>query len=267
MSGRGAEEGKLVGELTPEQARVYFGERKPIVEMKGICKYFGHVRALHDVDFEIYPDEIVALLGDNGAGKSTLIKILSGAYAQDRGEVYIDGQLVTMNNPHHARQLGISTVYQDLALVDERDIACNVFLGSEPSRGVTVDKDRMNNDSAAIFDDLHMRVPGMSTVTRLLSRGQRQAVAIGRATALGGRVIIMDEPTAAQGIQDARRVLDLILRLKEQGSSVVVISHNMLHVFSVADRIVVLRGGQRVGSVIKQDTSGEEVVKLIVGES
>ena len=257
----------MSGELTPEQAKEYFGSRKPIVEMKGICKYFGHVRALENVDFEIYPGEILSLLGDNGAGKSTLIKILSGAYTQDRGEIYLDGELVTMDSPHHARQLGISTVYQDLALVDSRDIASNVFLGNEPGSGLAVDKSRMERESSSVFDDLLIQMPGMNTVTKLLSRGQRQAVAIGRATAMGGRVIIMDEPTAAQGIQDARHVLDLILRLKEQGSTVVVISHNMLHVFSVADRIVVLRGGHRVGSVIKEQTTGEEVVKLIVGES
>lgn len=254
-------------ELTLEQAKEYFGDREPIVEMKGICKYFGHVRALEEVDFEIYPNEILALLGDNGAGKSTLIKILSGAYTQDRGEIYLDGQPVTINSPHHARQLGISTVYQDLALVDDRDIACNVFLGNEPGSVLAVDKARMMRESSSVFGDLLIEMPGMSTVSRLLSRGQRQAVAIGRATAMGGRVIIMDEPTAAQGINDARRVLDLILRLKEQGSTVVVISHNMLHVFSVADRIVVLQGGRRVGSVIKEQTTGEEVVKLIVGET
>ena len=254
----------MVAETSPTGEQ---GGGSPIVEMKGICKYFGHVRALEQVDFEVYPNEILALLGDNGAGKSTLIKILSGAYKQDAGTIAIDGQPVVIQNPHHARQLGISTVYQDLALVDERDIACNVYLGSEPERGPAVDKARMMNASRSLFEDLLIHMPAMSTITRALPRGQRQAVAIGRAVALGGRVIIMDEPTAAQGIADARRVLDLILRLKAQGSSVVVISHNMLHVFSVADRIIVLRGGRRVGTVVKAQATGEEVVRLIVGEA
>jgi D-xylose transport system ATP-binding protein len=258
------EEAVLAAEISPAQE---LQERRPIVEMKGICKYFGRVRALEQVDFEIYPNEVLALLGDNGAGKSTLIKILSGAYKQDAGTVAIDGKPAVIQSPHHARQLGISTVYQDLALVDDRDIACNVYLGSEPERGIAVDKPRMMNASRVLFKDLLLTMPAMSTITRTLSRGQRQAVAIGRAVALGGRVIIMDEPTAAQGISDARRVLDLILRLKKQGSSVVVISHNMLHVFSVADRIIVLRGGRRVGTLFKTQATGEEVVRLIVGEA
>jgi D-xylose transport system ATP-binding protein len=255
----------LVAETTSIDAS-YSEDRKPILEMKGICKYFGAVRALEQVDFEVYPNEILALVGDNGAGKSTLIKIISGAYKQDAGTVYIDGKPVSIQNPHHARQLGISTVYQDLALVDDRDIASNVFLGTEPSRGLAVDYTRMVSESLAVFNDLLIKMPGMGTIVRRLAGGQRQVVAIGRATALGGRIIIMDEPTAAQGIADARRVLDLILRLKAKGSSMIVISHNLLHVFSVADRIIILRGGRRVSTLNKEETTGEEVVKLIVGE-
>jgi len=238
----------------------------PIVEARGISKYFGHVRALEDVDFEIYPGEVHALVGDNGAGKSTLIKIISGAYQPDRGEIFVDGHRVHIHNPHDAQALGIATVYQDLALVDQRDVAANLFLGREPVGALNiVNRGKMNREATATLRELKIKIPSVRSLVGYLSGGQRQAVAIGRAVAQGGRVIIMDEPTAALGIQESRKVLDLIEHLKASGTAVVVISHNLRHVFEVADRITVLRGGRKVGTKLKAETTGEEIVRMITG--
>ena len=238
---------------------------RPILELRGVSKYFGHVRALEEVDFDLLAGEVLALVGDNGAGKSTLIKIISGVYQPDKGAIYLDGRRVSIPNPRVARSLGIATVYQDLALVDQRDVAANLFLGREPVQGLVVDRRRMVEEAERVLQELHIRIPSVHAVVGLLSGGQRQAVAIGRAVAQGGRIIIMDEPTAALGIEQARHVLDLILRLKAEGHAVIVISHNLRHVFSVADRITVLRGGRKVGTRRKTETSGEEIVKMIVG--
>jgi ABC-type sugar transport system ATPase subunit len=238
---------------------------RPVLELKGISKYFGHVRALEGVDFDLLEGEVLALVGDNGAGKSTLIKIIAGVYQPDHGEIFLDGQRIHLSNPRIARDLGIATVYQDLALVDQRDVACNLFLGREPRKGLVVDRRRMVVESERVLQDLHIRIPSVFSLVGFLSGGQRQAVAIGRAVAQGGRIIVMDEPTAALGIEQSRHVLELTHRLKAEGHSVVVVSHNLRHVFSVADRIAVLRGGRNAGVRRKDETSGEEIVKLIVG--
>ncbi len=238
---------------------------RPILELKGISKFFGHVRALQDVDFDLRDGEVLALVGDNGAGKSTLIKIISGVYQPDRGAIFLDGKQVHFPNPGVARDHGIATVYQDLALVDQRDVAANLFLGREPRKGLVVDRRKMVADSEQVLQDLHIRIPSVFSLVGFLSGGQRQAVAIGRAVAQGGRIIIMDEPTAALGIEQSRHVLDLIHRLKAEGHSVIIISHNLRHVFSVADRITVMRGGHNVGTRLKGETTGEEIVKMIVG--
>jgi ABC-type sugar transport system ATPase subunit len=239
--------------------------RKPVLEMKGISKAFGHVQALDGVDFEVYPEEVLALVGDNGAGKSTLIKILSGAYQCDDGKILIDGNPTSIRNPHDAQAHGIATVYQDLALVDCRDIASNIYLGREPMRGWRVDKKKMLRDSEEVLRSLKTTLPSASVVVGFLSGGQRQAVAIARAVARSGRMIVMDEPTAALGVEESQKVNNLILDLKASGSSVIVISHNLSHVFSVADRIIVLRHGRRVGSRMKGQTTMEEIVAMITG--
>lgn len=242
------------------------GQSAPLLEARGICKSFLHVQALQDVNFRVYPGEIVALVGDNGAGKSTLMKILCGAYHADRGQILIEGREVTIRNPHDAQALGIAVVYQDLALINQRNVASNVFLGREPKRGFgVVDKPRMVRESRQVLQRLKINIPSVYTQVGLLSGGQRQAVAIARAIHQGGRLIFMDEPTAALGVQEQAKVLKLIEDLKAEGTAVVVVSHNLQHVFHVADRIVVLRGGRNAGERPKAETTPEEIVRLIVG--
>jgi len=236
--------------------------------MKGIYKYFGGVHALEDVDFELYPNEILALVGDNGAGKSTLIKIISGVYTPDRGEIYLDGEKIEIRSPPVARAFGIETVYQELALVETRDVPSNFFLGREPTKGrlgVFIDKKKISDVTVKTLKKLSITLPSLRTAVRNLSGGQRQALAVGRAAAWGRKIIIMDEPTAALGVEESRKVLDLVSQLGKHGASVIVISHNLRHVFSVATRIVVLRGGRRVGSKLKSETTADEIVKLITG--
>ncbi|MDP9354638.1 MAG: ATP-binding cassette domain-containing protein [Chloroflexota bacterium] len=238
---------------------------RPLLEARGLAKSFLHVRALDGVDFEVDPGETVALVGDNGAGKSTLMKILCGAYHPDAGEILVDGKPVAMRTPRDAMAHGIAVVYQDLALVDHRDVATNVFLGREPTRGLVVDKPRMAREARQVLSTLKINIPSVQTLVGLLSGGQRQAVAIARAVHQGGRLIFMDEPTAALGVQEQAKVLRLIEDLKANGTAVVVVSHNLQHVFHVADRIVVLRGGRNAGERLKKDTTPEEIVRLIVG--
>ena len=233
---------------------------------RGLSKSFGHVRALQDVDVDVYEGEILAIVGDNGAGKSTLTKILSGVHEADTGEIRVGGRPVRISDPHKARELGIATVFQNLALVDCRDVAANLFLGREPTRwGFVVDRRKMLESARQVVTDLRVNVPVLTAEVGQLSGGQRQSVAIGRATSQNGRVIIMDEPTAALGVREARKVLDLILRLKATGIGTVIISHNMRHVFSVFDRVMVLRHGRLVGVRRKGETTPDEIVKLIVG--
>jgi D-xylose transport system ATP-binding protein len=224
------------------------------------------VLALRDVSLDIHENEILAIVGDNGAGKSTLTKILSGVYLPDRGAIQIEGQPVRIANPRKARELGIATVFQNLALVDCRDVAANLYLGREPTRwGFLLDRRRMIADSREVITRLRVTLPSVTVEAGQLSGGQRQSIAIGRAASQNARLIIMDEPTAALGVKESRKVLDLILQLKAGGTIVAVISHNMRHVFSVADRILVLRRGQGVGVRRKQDTTPDEIVRMIVG--
>jgi ABC-type sugar transport system ATPase subunit len=236
------------------------------LQAHGLSKNFGHVRALRDVSLEVNDNEILAIVGDNGAGKSTLTKILSGVHQPDQGEIQINGQPVRISNPRKAQELGIATVFQNLALVDCRDVAANLYLGREPTRWrFLVDRRKMLDDSRQVISRLRVTIPSVTAEAGQLSGGQRQSIAIGRAASQNARVIIMDEPTAALGVKESRKVLDLILQLKASGTTVVVISHNMRHVFSVADRIMVLRHGQLVGIRRKQETTPDEIVKMIVG--
>jgi ABC-type sugar transport system ATPase subunit len=240
--------------------------RLAYVQARGLSKSFGHVRALQEVDVDLYEGEVLAIVGDNGAGKSTLTKILSGALQPDAGEIHIAGQPVRISNPHRARELGIATVFQNLALVDSRDVASNLFLGREPTRWrVFVDRRKMLADARQVVTEMRVNMPSVRAEVGLLSGGQRQSIAIGRATAQHGRLIIMDDPTAALGVRESRKVLDLIQHLRAGGTGVVVISHNLRHVFSVADRILVLRRGRVVGVRRGHETAPDEIVKMIVG--
>ncbi len=252
--------------MTAEPNPDALGEQIPFVRAGGLSKSFGHVRALQDVDLDVRQAEVLAIVGDNGAGKSTLTKILSGVYQPDRGEIQVNGRLVRINNPHEARELGIATVFQNLALVDSRDVAANLFLGREPTRWkFFVDRKKMIADAQRVVAELRVNMPSMTVDVGQLSGGQRQTLAIGRATAQQGRIILMDEPTAALGVREARKVLDLIRHLKSTGTGLVVISHNLRHVFSVADRILVLRRGRVAGVRDKAATTPDEIVRLIVG--
>jgi len=224
------------------------------------------VQALVEADLDLYQGEVLAIVGDNGAGKSTFIKCLSGAYLPDQGQILVDGELAHIRSPRDAQSLGIATVYQDLALVDQRDVATNLGMGREPvGRFGLVDRKALVRRADATLARLHSRIPSTSTPVGVLSGGQRQAVAIGRALAQGGRAIIMDEPTAALGVRESGQVLELIAGLRSQVLAVAIISHNLQHVFAIADRIQVMRGGRSVGVRRRVDTTGEEIVRMITG--
>jgi ABC-type sugar transport system ATPase subunit len=241
-------------------------ENKPILVMKGISKSFGAVKALDNVDFELYPDEILGLVGDNGAGKSTLIKIISGVLIADEGEIYLDNETVHIKSPHDARDLGIETVYQDLALLNTLDVSKNIFVGREPRKGkIFYNSKEMMRRSKEILKSLGISIPSLDSEVRFLSGGQRQAIAVGRAAYWGCKIVIMDEPTAALGVKESMKVLDIAKTLKEKGVSVIIISHNLEHVFKVADRVIVLRKGKRVAEREIEYTNGDEIVKLITG--
>ena len=245
--------------------RVNESSQRPVVEMRAISKAFGHVQALDRVNFEVYPGEIVALVGDNGAGKSTLVKILCGVYREDVGEILIDGEVVEIDEPSVAQSLGIATVFQELELVDNRDVAANIYLGIEPMRGFFIDFKKMHVDAKAVLSTLHIEMPSTELPVALLSGGQRQAVAIARALVRGGRVLLLDEPTASLGVEQTGEVNRLVENLKQQGLGVVFISHNLAHVCDVADRVIVLRHGRRVGTRTVQESSPDEILRLITG--
>jgi D-xylose transport system ATP-binding protein len=245
--------------------------RKPILEMRGISKRFGAVQALAEVDFEVYLGEVVGLVGDNGAGKSTLIKIISGVYQEDAGQYIFEGREVTVNNPREAAELGIETVYQDLALCDNLDVVANLYLGRErvqsaiPGILKTLDEINMQREAQRVIDELHVRIPSVRSRVATLSGGQRQSTAVARAVMWNSKVVLLDEPTAALGVEQTRLVKDLILRLREQGLGVVVISHNLADVFDVSDRIIVLYLGRRVATFQTHASNPEQVVAAITG--
>ena len=236
-----------------------------------MSKHFGSVEALSDVDFELYPGEVVALVGDNGAGKSTLVKCIAGVYQDDSGQICFDGDEVKIHSPTDATRLGIETVYQDLALCDNLDVVGNMFLGREYKGRISpglrqLPELEMECRAVEVLESLNVTTLG-SVRTRVasLSGGQRQSVAISRAVMWNSKVVILDEPTAALGVAQTAQVLDLIARLREQGLGVVVISHNLHVVFEVADRIVVLRLGRHVADFKREETTPEEVVATILG--
>ena len=239
---------------------------EPILELRKVRKSFGGVRALDGVDLVLYSDEVLAVVGDNGAGKTTLIKTISGAHRPDSGEIYFQGKKVEIRNPRAAREIGIETVYQDLALVNTLDVVENLFLGRFLKRfRFFVNRKEMIVRTKDILQRLNINIPFIREPVQNMSGGQRQSLALGRAVAWGGKVVILDEPTAALGVKEKNKVLTLIRQLKEHNVSVIVISHNMRDVFDVSDRIVVLRGGRVVASRMKNETNMEEIVMLITG--
>jgi D-xylose transport system ATP-binding protein len=246
-------------------------QNQPILELADISKRFGAVQALTSVDFEVSLGEVVGLVGDNGAGKSTLIKIISGTYHADSGQYRFEGKDVTVDNPKAANALGIETVYQDLALCDNLDVVSNLFLGREtvshtapgwlqPMREIA-----MEQRATDALSTLHVRIPSVRTRVADLSGGQRQSVAVARAVMWNSKVVLLDEPTAALGVEQTQQVKTLILRLREQGLGVVVISHNLVDVFDVCDRIIVLRLGRRVATFQTRNVNAEQVVAAITG--
>ena len=246
--------------------------RAPILELRGISKRFGAVEALTDVDFEVFPGEVVALVGDNGAGKSTLIKCVAGTHAPDDGTIVFEGEEVRIHTPHDATRLGIETVYQDLALCDNLDVVQNMFLGRErmavvlPHLVATLSELDMEKQSLEVLASLQVTTIGnVRTRVAALSGGQRQSVAISRAVMWNSKLVILDEPTAALGVAQTEQVLALIRRLREQGLGVVVITHNLHELFEIADRIIVLRLGRRVATFDQKATTPEEVVAAITG--
>ena len=243
-----------------------------VMEAKGLVKRFGHVTALDGADFELRPGEILAVIGDNGAGKSSLIKCLSGASIPTEGKIWLDGKEIHFKNPMDARRAGIETVYQDLAVAPAMTIAENLFLGREVRRSGflgralgALDKKKMLEESVARMAELKVGIRSMTQAVETLSGGQRQCVAVGRAAAFAQHVVIMDEPTAALGVKEGNMVLELIRRVRDRGLPVVLISHNMPHVFEVADRIHVARLGKRAAILNPKKISMSDTVAVMTG--
>ena len=246
--------------------------RQPILSARGIHKRYGNVTAIDGADFDLYPGEILAVIGDNGAGKSSLIKVLSGATIPDEGTVSLDSEEVSFKSPLEARRAGIETVYQDLAVAPALDIATNLFLGREKRRAGPlgsafrmIDHKGMREEADKQMKNLQIGIRSMSQPVETLSGGQRQGVAVARAAAWARKLVIMDEPTAALGVRESGQVLELIKRVRDNGLPVILISHNMPHVFEIADRIHVHRLGKRVAVVDPKETSMHDVVGIMTG--
>lgn len=242
---------------------------KPVVEMQGIVKRFGTVTALDGVDFTVRPSEVVAVVGDNGAGKSTLIKILTGVHTPTSGRILFEGQPVQIRSPQDARALGIETVYQDLALVDLMSITRNFFLGRERVGGLGplrwLKLREMNTQTQESLSDIGIEVRSPTERVGMLSGGERQSIAIGRALRFGAKLLILDEPTSALSVGETRKVLTYTLNAKERGLSVIFITHNIHHVYLVADRYTILRHGQLVGNYLKGELTETDLADLITG--
>ncbi|MFJ5213923.1 ATP-binding cassette domain-containing protein [Streptomyces sp. NPDC088354] len=248
------------------------GGPEPVLSARGLVKRYGHVTAIDGADFDLMPGEVLAVIGDNGAGKTSLIKALTGALVPDAGEIRLHGEPIRFGGPQDARTHGIETVYQDLAVAASMDIASNMFLGREIRRaGVLgsvfrmLDKKAMRREAAAHMAALKVGVGSLSQPVETLSGGQRQAVAVARAAAWARSVVVMDEPTAALGVKESGQVLDLIRRVRDKGIPVILISHNMPHVFEIADRVHVHRLGRREAVIKPADYSMAEVVAIMTG--
>ncbi len=245
-------------------------ERQPLLRGEKLTKRFGGLTAVDQVSLEVVPGEVVALLGDNGAGKSTFIGLISGVYQPDEGRIFFQDRAVTISSPLVARRLGIETIYQDLALCENLDAGANIFLGREPQRRRfgfvnVIDRDHMRREARNVLEQLDIRIPDAHAPVRHLSGGQRQAIAIARAVYWNARVLIMDEPTAALGVPEQRRVLELIRTLRERGVALLLISHHLQDVFAVADSVMVMRRGRNVGERPVHETSESEIVSLMIG--
>ena len=243
----------------------------PILSVRNVSKRFGGVQALDKVSMEVHPGEVVALAGDNGAGKSTVVKAVSGVYTYDEGDIFLDGRRIAFTSPQEARDNGIETIYQDLALADNLSIGANIFLGREPMKKLfgflpVLDRKKMADVARETMERLDFHVTRLDAPVAAFSGGQRQAVAIGRVIYWNARLVIMDEPTAALGVPEQRKVMSLIQQLKAQGKGIIFISHNLRDIFEVADRIVVFRRGENAGERKPNETSGDEIVRMMVGK-
>jgi D-xylose transport system ATP-binding protein len=240
------------------------GREQPLLRLRGICKTFGAVQVLTDVDLDVDAGEVVALLGDNGAGKSTLVKVLAGVYTPDSGLILFRGRSATVSSPSESRSLGISTVFQDLALCENLDVVANLFLGREQGR-LLLGEEEMENHSWHLLRQLSARLPSVRVPVASLSGGQRQTVAIARSLLGQPSIVILDEPTAALGVAQTAEVLRLIRRLRDRGYGVLLITHNLADVREVADRAVVLRLGRNNGAFRVQEATQEQIVAAITG--
>ena len=252
----------------PDTRTALSGTGELLVEMVGIHKSFGGLQALRDVNLTVRRNEVVGLVGDNAAGKSTLMKILTGAYHADRGSIRFDGLPVQIQRPQDSRRLGIEMIYQDLGMCAKRSVVANLFLGRERNRMslgflTILDWPGMRRDAQRILDSLHIEIESLDRPMEKLSGGQRQAVAIGRAVSFDPKVVIMDEPTASLALKEVEAVLDLVRKLRANGISVIFISHRLQDVFSVADRIAVLRSGELVGNYPAAEVTPDEIVRLM----
>ena len=243
---------------------------EPMLQVRQLTKRFGGLTAVDRVDLEVYPGEVVGLLGDNGAGKSTLIKMVSGVYRPDGGQIFFQGRELKLGSPMDALELGIETLYQDLALAENLNVYANIFLGRESTKPFlgfirVLDHAAMHEESKKVLKRLETEIPSLKSQIKNLSGGQRQAVAIGRSIYWNARLLIMDEPTAALGVQEQRKVLDLVRVLRSQNIPIIVISHQLYDIFSVTDRLVIMRRGKKVAERLTKDTTPDEVVGLIIG--
>ena len=241
----------------------------PLLSVENVSKRFGGTQASSNLSLDLYPGEVLALAGDNGAGKSTLIKMISGVYQPDSGQIKYQGKTISHQSPHQVRDLGIETIYQDLALADNLDVGINIFLGRERMKRVfglpVLDRKYMRRESVGALKHLGIELNDLTMPVRYLSGGQRQAIAISRAVYWKARVLIMDEPTAALGVPEQREVKDLIKRLQQEGVAIIFISHNLTDIFDVSDRIFVLDRGRKAGERLIGDTNEDEVVAMMMG--
>ena len=242
-------------------------ELKPLIQLDRVRKEFGAVVALEEVTLDVYPGEIVALVGDNGAGKSTLVKLIAGVHQPTSGQIVLDGEPVRLSSPSESQRHGIEVVYQDLALANSQPVYMNMFLGRELVRGPLrqLDRPRMAQETRQLLDELDIRIDSPRQTIRDLSGGQRQGVAIGRAVHWAQRLVLMDEPTAALGVQETKRVEEIILRMRDRGRAIVIVSHSLDQVFRISDRICVLRRGRQVGIRATPEVDADEIVSMITG--
>jgi len=239
-------------------------EATPVIDMRGVSKSFGAIRALDNVNFRLLPGEVLGLVGDNSAGKSTLMKILSGAYHRDEGQIFLEGEEVHFKGPHESRARGIEMIYQDFALCGNLDIAANMFLGRWPRKGLFVDKGAMEREAESVLKRLKVDVNSVRQRVESLSGGRQQSVAIARAIAFSPKVIVLDEPTANLSVMATKRLLETMAELKNHGVAQIIISHRLQDIFEVGDRVVVLKRGRKVGERYIRDTNMDEVLGLIV---